>query len=78
MHLTAIGAVIDWSMSGHIIEQYGWVYEFYVVSVIFALFTVLWFLVVRDSPCNHPRITVEEKEFILSTMISSTPGKKVI
>lgn len=78
MNFTGIGAVVDWSMSGHIIEQYGWIYAFYVIAVIAGIFTVLWFVVVHDSPSKHPGITVEEKEFILSNMTSSTVDKKVI
>jgi len=74
-NLTGIGAVIDWSMSGHIIEQYGWMYAFYVVAAIFGIFIVIWFSVVHDSPSEHPRITVEEKNFILSKLTSMV-GKK--
>lgn len=75
---TGLGTVIDWSMSGHIIEQYGWKYAFYVVAVISGIFTVLWFIVVYDSPSKHPRITDREREFILSQLSATSDSKKVI
>lgn len=65
-------------MSGHIIEQYGWKYAFYVVSVIFAIFVVLWFFVVYDSPSEHPMITEAEKEFIASKVSPTFNSKKVV
>lgn len=78
LQFTGIGVVIDWSMSGFIIEQYGWMWAFYVVAVIYGIFTVLWFIIVYDSPSEHPRITEKEKEFILSKVTSSHDNKKVM
>lgn len=79
LNFTGIGVVIDWSMSGHIIEQYGWKYAFYVVAVIFGIFTLLLLAFVYDSPSKHPRIQDEEKEFILSSLKATcTADKKVI
>lgn len=74
---SGIGAVIDWSMSGHIIEQYGWQYAFYVVAVIFGIFAVIWVTFVYDSPHKHPKITHEEREFILSKLNTTGAKKKV-
>lgn len=75
LQFTGIGVVIDWSMSGYIIEKHGWMWAFYVVAVIFGIFTVLWFAIIYDSP--SPRITEIEKEFILSKVTSSPDNKKV-
>jgi len=75
LQFTGIGVVLDWSMSGHIIEQYGWNYAFYVVAVIFGIFTVLWFVIVYDSPREHPRITVLEKEYITRRVLPTLNSK---
>lgn len=72
-----VGTVIDWSMSGHIIEQYGWKYAFYVVGLIFGLFTIIWVHIIYDSPNKHPRITEEEKVYILSKLKTTGCKKKV-
>lgn len=76
--LKGIGAVIDWSMSGHIIQQYGWKYAFYVVALIFGIFSILLLTFVYDSPTSHPRIKEEEKEFILKRLNTTISNKKVI
>lgn len=78
INFTGIGAVIDWSMSGHIIEQYGWKYAFYVVAVIFGIFTILLLIFVYDSPSTHPRITGNERDLILSKLNVTVSNKKVI
>lgn len=65
---TGLGTVIDWSMSGYIIEYIGWHYAFYIVAVILGIHLIFWLCVVYDSPMNHPRISTTEKEFILSKL----------
>lgn len=77
LNFTGIGAVIDWSMSGYIIEQYGWKYTFYAVTAIFGIFAVLLLIFVYDSPSKHPWIKENEKELILSKLNASTSNKKV-
>lgn len=78
-NFTGIGAVVDWSMSGHIIEKYGWKYAFYVVAIIFGIFILLQLLFVFDSPSKHPRIEEKEKEMITRKLNSTAAsGKKVI
>lgn len=77
-NFTGIGAVIDWSMSGHIIEKYGWKYAFYVVAIIFGIFILLQLLFVFDSPSKHPRIEENEKEMIIRKLNATAgSGKKV-
>lgn len=65
-------------MAGYIIEYYGWKYAFYVIAVILGIFTVLWFTYVYDTPSKHPRISKEEKEYILSKLTTTSIKKKVI
>lgn len=73
-----LGTVIDWSLSGFIIRYFGWEYAFYVVVLILGSFAVAWFIIVYDSPKNHPRISVEERDFILSKLNTTTIKTKVI
>lgn len=74
---TGIGTVIDWSLSGIIIEHIGWQFAFYMVAVALGLFAVAWYFIVFDSPSKHPRITEIEREFILSKIGSSTTNERV-
>lgn len=72
-----IGTIIDWSMSGFVIEHLGWDYAFYVVVVILGVYTIVWLLVFYDSPKEHPYISASEKEFILSKLNTTKAEKKV-
>ena len=44
----------------------GWPSVFYIPGIITVAWTVCWFLLVFDSPDEHPRITREEKEYLKS------------
>lgn len=74
---SGLGTVIDWSMSGFIIEYFGWRYAFYVVVLILGVYAIAWFFIVYDSPKKHPRISRDEKEFILSALHTTEIKKKV-
>lgn len=75
--LAGVGAVINWSMSGYIIKEFGWKYVFYVIAVILGIFAVLWLAMIYDTPFQHPRISQEESEFILRKLSTSRSKKKV-
>lgn len=60
------GVLINWTMSGYIIKQFGWHYAFYTVGIILGICAVVWYITVYDSPTVHPTITESEREFILS------------
>lgn len=74
---TGLGTVIDWTMSGYIIEDLGWHYAFYIVAVILGIHIILWYFIVYDTPMNHPRISTTEREFIISKLGSTIVTKKV-
>lgn len=72
-----IGVVIDWCMSGFIIEHLGWTYAFYASAIVLVIFSIVWLSVVYDSPSKHPRISTVEKEFILSKLNTNITKSKV-
>lgn len=69
---SALGTLIDWSVSGYVIEYLGWHFAFYIVAIALFVNLSLWLFVVYDSPTNHPRISRQEKEFILGKLQTST------
>lgn len=73
-----IGTIIDWSISGFIIIWIGWHYAFYVVVLILAIFVAVWFFVVYDSPSVHPKISPEERDYIVSKVLKTTTKNKVL
>lgn len=77
MMANGIGNVIDWPMSGFIIQYFGWHYAFYAAVLILVVFVVAWFFIIYDSPKDHPRISTKEKEFILCKLNSTAIKEKV-
>ncbi|KAL8566529.1 hypothetical protein ACOMHN_009743 [Nucella lapillus] len=45
----------------------GWPAIYYVFGVLGLLWCILWFVVISDTPESHPRISLKEKDFIIST-----------
>lgn len=64
-------------MAGIITETLGWTYAFYVPALLTAAITIVWFVIVFDTPAQHPRITKEEQEYIHATLGPSVSKKKV-
>lgn len=42
----------------------GWPLAFYVFGALGIVWSVVWWLIVFDSPASHPRISNQEKEYI--------------
>ncbi|XP_075980302.1 sialin-like [Anticarsia gemmatalis] len=64
----AIGTVVTWSLTGPLIENFGWDYAFYVPGAIGVVWCLLWLYLVHDSPVLHPRISETEKKYILDAI----------
>lgn len=58
------GTVITWPLCGILVETIGWVWAFYIPAVISGIITIIWYYIVTDTPSNHPRISVSEREYI--------------
>lgn len=56
-----IGTVLAWSVSGVVVENYGWYVSFYVTAATATVFTVACVVLVYDSPAQHPRCTIVER-----------------
>ncbi|CAH0564458.1 unnamed protein product [Brassicogethes aeneus] len=60
----AMGTVCTWPLLGTVIENLGWNWGFFSNGAIVLLWCVAWIYFVRDSPTDHPRINITEKEYI--------------
>lgn len=63
-----MGTVITWVMLGVIIENLGWQYGFYIPALITFVFVLVWYILVADSPADHPRISNVEKDYIQDSL----------
>lgn len=69
------GTMITWPMLGYIIESNGWDWAFYVCGIIVLVWTLLFYILVRDSPEDHPFMSAKEKKYITESMAHSSLGK---
>ncbi|XP_069676543.1 putative inorganic phosphate cotransporter isoform X1 [Periplaneta americana] len=63
----SVGTIISMVLSGILAEAGGWPLPFYIFGGISICFIVPWFLLMYDTPEEHPRISDEEKNYILSS-----------
>jgi len=70
-------AIVVVNILGGVISEYlGWEYVFYITGGVVLCWTALWLALVYDSPQHHPRISQEEKEYILTSLNISNKSKK--
>jgi ACS family sodium-dependent inorganic phosphate cotransporter len=62
MFASALGAALTLPVCGYLIDNLGWPIVFYVTGSIGLIWTTAWFYLVYDTPAQHPRINVEERE----------------
>ena len=62
------GSAMTLALSGFLAEKYGWVWDFYSLAIVGAIFCILWTFLIFDSPDDHPRISEEEKSYISKDM----------
>lgn len=74
MMASSLGAALTLPISGFLIVAWGWESVFYVTGIIGVLWSALWFVLIYDSPGQHPRITIEERKFI-EEAIGNTSNK---
>lgn len=72
------GTVITWPIIGYLMEKCGWAYGFYVPAVFTIIVTFIWFATVYNTPADHPRISIEEQEYIARELGNNVAAKTVI
>lgn len=76
MMASALGAAVTLPVCGFLINSYGWKSVFYVTGMVGTIWSLAWFMLIFDTPSQHPRITREEREYLESAIgISSTVRK---
>ncbi|CAB3234050.1 unnamed protein product [Arctia plantaginis] len=59
-----LGTVVTWSLTGPLMEKFGWASAFYVPGVLTLVWCGFWWYLVADTPSEHPRISESEKKYI--------------
>lgn len=71
------GTVITWPLAGILVESCGWSWAFYVPALITFIVTILWYALVYDTPAEHPRIELTEREYIEKSLGDNISKRKV-
>lgn len=82
---SSVGAAITYPLCAAVSSSFGWGAAFYVTSLLGVIWYGFWVFLVHDSPQQHPRISDEEKKYILDNLAGSVdkeetniPWKKII
>ncbi|XP_075232233.1 sialin [Lycorma delicatula] len=79
MMASSLGAAFTLPVCGYLIAWFGWTSVFYVTGTVGFVWSVMWFLVVFDTPADHPRITPEERSYIEEAVgAGTTTSHKVL
>lgn len=62
---SSLGAGATLSFCGYLIAYFGWTSVFYVTGSLAVTWAVTWFYLIYDTPAQHPRISVKEKNKLL-------------
>lgn len=73
-----LGTVFIFQISGVIIETVGWPITFYSTAIICGVITLLWAVLVADTPKSHSRISNSELRYIEESLGGNVSTKKVI
>ncbi|XP_044737750.1 sialin [Chrysoperla carnea] len=68
MMASSLGAAITLPICGVLIASFGWPSVFYATGVVGIVWSILWFVLIFDSPEQHPRISAEEKQYITNAI----------
>lgn len=74
---SSLGAAVTMPICGYLIAAFGWESVFYVTGLISLAWSILWMVLIYDSPAEHPRISDEERRFIENAIGSGTTRGKV-
>ena len=69
-----LGTLLILVIGGFLSESFGWVSVFYFSTTCNVIWTVIWLVLIRNSPEEHPFISESEKSYIMKnrTQIKKT------
>lgn len=65
---SAVGLTITYPIFGLLISLYGWDSVFYFTGIATSIWTLLWWILIYDTPNKHPTISEAEKVYLNETV----------
>ncbi|XP_035663339.1 sialin-like [Branchiostoma floridae] len=72
-----LGILVGFSITAHLITQFGWAIALYITGAVGLAFCCLWCLLAFDSPAKHPRISETEKAYIESNLENTNEERNI-
>lgn len=79
-HGASIGTALTYPTSGLVIAYFGWECVFYLIGALTCLWCFGWWLLVFNTPADHPRISAREKAYLeehLGKSLATSKGKSL-
>lgn len=73
-----IGTVFGMPISGLLCDRFGWESVFYFFGAAGLVWAVMWFFLIYNSPAVHPRISIEECEYIEKALNTKAGAKGTV
>jgi MFS transporter, ACS family, glucarate transporter len=67
-----LGAAFALPILSVIIAKWGWQFSFYLFGIIGVIFAILWYVLFRNKPEDHPFISQQEKDYIVANRQQSS------
>ena len=74
---SSVGGAITYPLCGMLINSFGWPAVYHVTGIFGVIWFIAWWLLVYDSPAEHPRISEKEKSEIMKKIGESHTEKHV-
>lgn len=69
---------ITYPLCGFILSTFSWEAVFYVTGVIGVIWFIFWWILVYDSPAQHPNISEKERNYIEKSLGQTVAKEKVL
>nr|CAD7399205.1 unnamed protein product [Timema poppensis] len=73
---SSVGAALTFPMCGQLISWFDWPSVFYTTGVLGSVWFAAWWLLVYETPAQHPRISDLERKYIETSLGSSISEKR--
>lgn len=73
----SLGTIVTMPLCGFLIAWVGWPSVFYFSGGVAILWVLLWGLLMHDTPAQHPRISPQERDYILQALHEESKKGKV-
>ncbi|XP_067010084.2 sialin isoform X2 [Anabrus simplex] len=75
-HGASVGTAVTYPLSGLVIASFGWEYVFYLTGTLSIIWCICWWLLVFDSPAQHPRLSERERKYLEKSLGKSVSLRK--